>query len=139
MSRYVLDSDTLSLLQHNHPAVRASFLSHTSDDLCVAVVTVDEQLRGWYTVVRNAKGRDELAQAYANLAKSIAFLSKTTILPYTVGAIDRFEHLKKAKLGIAAPDLRLAATAFEHNAIVVTRNIRDFAIIPGLSVEDWSK
>jgi tRNA(fMet)-specific endonuclease VapC len=104
----------------------------------VAVVTVDEQLRGWYTVVRNAKGRAELARAYENLAKSIAFLSRTNILPFAVGAIERFERLKRAKLGIAAPDLRLAATALECNAVVVTRNVRDFSGVPGLRVEDWS-
>ena len=63
MKRYVLDSDILSLLQHNHAAVRASFLAHTADELCVAVVTVDEQLRGWYTTVRSAKKREELAPA----------------------------------------------------------------------------
>jgi len=139
MSRYVLDSDILSLLQHNHAAVRARFLAHTSDELCVAVVTVDEQLRGWYTLVRSAKKRDQLALAYANLAKSISFLSKATILPFDEATIDRFEQLKKLKLGIGSPDLRLAATALEVKAIAVTRNLRDFTAIPGLVVEDWSR
>jgi len=139
MSRYVLDSDILSLLQHNHAAVRANYLAHTGDELCVAVVTVDEQLRGWYTVVRSAKKRSELALAYTNLAKSISFLSKATILPFTESAIDRFDQFKRLKLGIGSPDLRLAATALEHQAIVVTRNTRDFATIPGLRVEDWSQ
>ena len=139
MSRYVLDSDILSLLQHNHATVRANFLAHTSDELCIAVVTVDEQLRGWYTLVRSAKKRRDLAHAYANLAKSIAFLSKATILPFDEPAIERFEELKKLKLGIGSPDLRLAATAIQCQAVVVTRNRRDFATIPGLIVEDWSQ
>jgi len=36
-------------------------------------------------------------------------------------------------------DLSIAAIALEHQAIVVTRNVRDFQRVPNLVVVDWSK
>jgi tRNA(fMet)-specific endonuclease VapC len=34
-------------------------------------------------------------------------------------------------------DLLIAATALVHNLTLVTHNIRDFANVPGLTVQDW--
>jgi tRNA(fMet)-specific endonuclease VapC len=44
-----------------------------------------------------------------------------------------------ASFKIGRTDLRIAATALENGAIVVTRNIRDFQQIPALTIEDWSR
>jgi predicted nucleic acid-binding protein len=35
------------------------------------------------------------------------------------------------------PDALLAATATVHGLVLVTRNIRHFQNVPGLSVENW--
>jgi tRNA(fMet)-specific endonuclease VapC len=139
MTIYALDSDTISLFHAGHPAVTMRCLAVPRQSLAVTVISVEEVLSGWYKLLRQAKRRDQVARAYFRLAQSVQFLGGLQILPYSEPAIDRFELLKTLKLGVRAPDLRIAATALEHGAIVVTRNLRDFCVVPGLAVEDWSQ
>jgi tRNA(fMet)-specific endonuclease VapC len=35
-------------------------------------------------------------------------------------------------------DLKIATVALAHNAILITRNTRDFGAIANLHIEDWS-
>lgn len=51
----------------------------------------------------------------------------------------RFTILKATVKNVGGNDLRIAATALEMNATVVTRNVRDFERVPGLTVENWAK
>ena len=60
------------------------------------------------------------------------------LAPLTAAAVARFEQLVRLKLNVKRNDLRIAATALELGATVVTRNRRDFARVPGLVIEDWS-
>jgi tRNA(fMet)-specific endonuclease VapC len=48
MSLYVLDTDTLSLYRHGHAAVVQHTLTHPPEVLAITVITVEEQLSGWY-------------------------------------------------------------------------------------------
>lgn len=65
-------------------------------------------------------------------------LGRWRILPYTESAIARVAGLKALRLNVRLMDLRIAAVALENQAVVVTRNRRDFGRVPGLGVEDWS-
>jgi tRNA(fMet)-specific endonuclease VapC len=138
MSLFVLDTDTLTLLQKNHPNVVQHVAAHRSADVMITVISVEEQLSGWYALVRQAKKKDALARAYQHLANTTTFLSQMTILLLTEAAIDRYLQLRKLKLKTGAHDLRIAAIALESGAVVVTRNLRDFRRVPNLTVEDWS-
>src|SRR5690349_1000951 len=139
MSLYVLDSDILSLLENGEPVLAARVAAHRADEIAITVITVDEALRGWYSLVRKARNARQLARAYDRLARSISFLSRTKILSFSEAAIGTFEHMRSSRLKVRANDLRIAAIALEHNATVVTRNVRDFIVVPGLTVEDWSR
>jgi tRNA(fMet)-specific endonuclease VapC len=139
MSLYVLDTDTLQLFQDGNPTVVAHVSTVAPGDLATSVVTIEEQLSGWYTELRQAKRIERLAWAYRRLAATIRFLVKIQIVDFDEPAIQRCQELKKLRLKIRKMDLRIAAIVVQRGGVLVTRNIRDFKQVPGLRIEDWSK
>ncbi len=138
MSLFVLDTDHLTLYYHGDPIVVQRVNSRLHTELAISVLTVDEQLTGWYTLMRQARRPEEVARAYVHLGEAVVRLGRWRILPYTEAAIARVAQLKALRLNVRLMDLRIAAVAMENQAVVVTRNRRDFGRVPGLSVEDWS-
>ena len=138
MKLFVLDTDTLTLHQKGHPLVADNIALHDPDDLAISVITVEEQLSGWYTVLRKAKTKSKLARAYSQLAACVESLADLRVLPFDEACIDRFESLRDARLSVRSMDLRIAAIALSRNMTVLTRNTADFAKVPGLKVEDWT-
>ncbi len=89
MSLYVLDTDMLTLFEEGHPAVLQRVSTRAPGELAITVLSVEEQLSGWYTRLRKAKGAARLALAYARLAQAVRFLSGIQILDFTEPAIRR--------------------------------------------------
>jgi tRNA(fMet)-specific endonuclease VapC len=139
MSLFVLDTDVISLYQRDHPAVGAAVQKHPLAELAITVLTVEEQLSGWYNELRKAKKPAALAGVYQRMALTVQFLGHLPILSFTEAAIDRYEGLKRLKLKVKKTDLRIAAIVLEADAVLVTRNFRDFTKVPDLRIEDWSK
>jgi tRNA(fMet)-specific endonuclease VapC len=138
MSLFVLDTDLLTLYYRGDSIVAQRVDARPPDELAISILTVDEQLTGWYTLTRQARPPEEIARAYAHLGEAVVRLGRWRILPYTESAIARVAQLKALRLNVRLMDLRIAAVALENQAVVVTRNRRDFGRVPGLSVEDWS-
>jgi tRNA(fMet)-specific endonuclease VapC len=138
MSLFVLDTDHLSLYYRGDPIVVRNIDARPLPDLAISVLTVDEQLTGWYTLTRQARRPEDIARAYAHLGDSVVRLARWRILPFTESAIARVAQLKALRLNVRLMDLRIAAVALENGAVVVTRNRRDFTRVPGLILEDWS-
>ena len=139
MNLYVLDTDIMTLYQYGHSQVTKAVLEHTSTELAITVISVEEELTGWYTKLRRTRKRDQLARVYDRLSQSVMFFARFQILPFSEPAILRYEDLRRAHRRIGKNDLRIAAIVLEYDATLVTRNSRDFAQIPGLKVEDWSQ
>src|SRR5947209_18193909 len=107
MSLYVLDTDILTLFQRNHAAVMAHVAEHSSDEVAISVVTVEEQLSGWYAQLRKAKGPERLAWAYRQLAANVRFLAGVRILDFEEPAMQRYQDLKRLRLKVGKMDLQI--------------------------------
>jgi tRNA(fMet)-specific endonuclease VapC len=134
----VFDTDMLTLYEEGHLKVTDRVAAHPPQDLATTVITVEEQLSGWFTMLRRARSREASARIYRRLAETVTFLGRLPIIPFTELAMGRFETLRDMKLNVRAMDLRIAAIVLEESAVLVTRNARDFRRVPGLTIEDWS-
>ena len=139
MSLYVLDTDHLSLYRYGHPEVSARIEATPADQLAVTIITIEEQLRAWYTQVRRARDRDRLARAYQGLFEVAETSKYIRVLPFTSRAVERYLDLRNQLPRLGKMDLSIAAIALEYDGIVVTRNRRDFEQVPDLQIEDWSQ
>src|SRR2546426_2482842 len=111
MNRFLLDTDTITLLKQGHSRVSDRALSQPVGSVVTSVITVEEQLSGWYTAIRKAKSPQLLSDGYAELAETVGYLGHFIILGFSVAAIDEFARLRRLKLGISGNDLRIAAIA----------------------------
>jgi tRNA(fMet)-specific endonuclease VapC len=135
---FVLDTDHVSLFHRNDPHVSARVLATPPQELATTVVTVEEQLRGRLDRVRRAQSDEEVVRAYHNLLATSLYFRTTTIIGFDEQAQSIFRRLRAQGIRIGTHDLRIAATALSRVVTLVTRNVRDFATIPSLNIEDWS-
>lgn len=136
--RYLLDTDHISLFQRRHALVVARVLATPPAQLMVSIVSVDEQIQGRLTVIRRARTQVDAARGYARLRETLAFFQALAVVDFDEAAAGVVNTLRSQGVRIGTQDLRIAATALVHGVIVVTRNGRDFAQVPGLTIEDWS-
>jgi tRNA(fMet)-specific endonuclease VapC len=137
--RYVLDTDILTLYQRGDLNVIRNAQARPLDQLAVTIISVEEQLSGWYTELRQAKRIDRLAQVYQRMTNAVRFLVRFHIVTFAESAIVRYEGLRAAHRRLGKDDLRIAAIVLEEGDTLVTRNTTDYQQIPGLRIEDWSK
>src|SRR5260370_31234948 len=104
MSLYVLDTDTVSLYQRGHPTVLQHFQLHVND-VATTVITVEEQLTGWYAKLRSTRRPDQLAAVYERLARTVQNLAHFRLLLFPEPAIRRFNNLLTLRLNIGRMDL----------------------------------
>jgi len=140
MSRYILDTDCFSLWQQNHPIVMQR-VEANAKNIAVTIVTVEEVIRGWFNVIRQASApsqADKLVLAYTSLWDTLDDFKNLNILKFDQNAFTIYTEFRSQKIRIGTQDLRIAAIVLANNAILVTRNYRDFSQVPDLVQEDWT-
>ena len=69
----------------------------------------------------------------------MTFFGEIKVLPFDKDAQNRFTDLRKNRVRIGTMDLRIASIALTTGSLLLSRNLRDFRQVPGLTVEDWTR
>jgi tRNA(fMet)-specific endonuclease VapC len=128
---FLLDSNTVIYFFKNAGQVREHMRQHEDQDfkLCTPVL--------WELLTGANKSRDSSTQ-HARLA---LFQARFELLPFDPAAA-RHAAQVRAQLEaqgtpIGAIDTMIAGVALANGLILVTRNVREFARVPGLQIQNW--
>jgi tRNA(fMet)-specific endonuclease VapC len=138
----ILDTDAVTFLERRDNVIAQQLRNRLTQlraehEIFATIISYEEQTRGWRAVFAKAKDPHALVQAYERLLKHLTVFRKIDTLPYTMQAHRVCRELRKLKIRIGTRDLRIAALALCHDALLLSRNLRDFQQVPNLKVEDW--
>lgn len=106
-------------------------------DLFTSVITVQEVTQGWLANINSqTAGRDQI-YGYRRFRFAVEGMNSITILDFDEEAADEFHRLQSLRLNVGTMDLKIAAISLSHDALLLSRNMRDFQKVPGLRVENW--
>jgi len=131
--RYLLDTNIcIFLIRERSPGLRLAIGRQRPADVGLSVVTSYELHYGAHRSAR-------LKQ---NLKALATFLRPFAVVPFSaddaVKAGELRAELERRGTPIGPYDLLIAAQAATRTLTLVTNNIREFARVPGLAVEDWT-
>jgi len=131
---YLFDTDTLSqiLKPAPSPALLARLGAVASEHQFTSAVTVGEMVYGAY---RSPRPDHFLRRLEERLWPNVRVLSFNRAAAEIYGRLRA--ELERAGTPLAEPDLRIAAIAMAGDLTVVTGNVRHFARVPNLRVENW--
>ncbi len=107
------------------------------EEVATTAITVEEQMRG--RLAQLGQAGISLTLAYELLCATADYFCGLTILTFDSVAQQHYQQLRSQKIRVGSLALRIAAIGLSQNAILVTRNRRDFEQVPGLRFEDWSQ
>jgi tRNA(fMet)-specific endonuclease VapC len=138
----LIDTDHATFLKYPESERGRRFIDRltaatNSDVVSVAIVTVEERMRGWLAVIAKERKAIRQVTGYWELARLFEFYHEFEIVPFDEVTALRFDELRGQRLRLGTMDLKIAATALVQNALLLSANLRDFQRVPGLRVENW--
>jgi tRNA(fMet)-specific endonuclease VapC len=131
MSLTMLDTNTVSHLVRQHPAVTRHLVAASITSLCISAITEGELHFGLAKRPAATRLRSAVRE----------FLRRVDVLPWDSRVAERYGAVRvvmENKGRILAPlDLQIAAHALSLGAVLVT-NDRSFNQVAGLRIEDWT-
>jgi tRNA(fMet)-specific endonuclease VapC len=129
---FFLDTNTcIYFLNGKYESVKTKILSISPNQIQIASIVKAELLLGAYKS-KKAKINTEKVELFLEPFVVTPFLDEMT---YTYAEI-RGETEKKGEV-IGPNDLLIAAIVKYYNGVLVTNNVREFARVKGLKIENW--
>lgn len=98
---------------------------------------------GWNGKLNVPKQAGRLSYLYTRLWQTTEFFKTINILNFDLDAESLYSNLRQSSKSLVKKridkDLRIASIALTQNATVVTRNYKDFSLVPNLKIENWSE
>lgn len=131
MLSYMLDTNIcIHVMKTYPPEVRETF-NALAEQLCISSITLGELHYGAEKSARRAE----------NLAAIEHFVARLDILPFGRKAAAHYgqirAELERAGTPCGPHDMQIGAHARSEGLVVVTNNMREFARMPGVRVENW--
>ena len=138
----VLDTDIVTLLSYGKNATLQSQIESVPDDevLAIAIITRMEILQGRRDSILKAANGTEMQRAAERFQAAEEMLNAFAVLLPDEASCGNFEALLKQKRRrkMRRADMVIASIAMAHDALLVTRNTKDYQGVSGLRVENWA-
>jgi tRNA(fMet)-specific endonuclease VapC len=142
----ILDTQPVSQLQRAGSAdaarIEQRINAYSARDVWITVITPFEQFKGCIAAISAAKVPKKQLSPFAFLQRLIEHYTRLwsgRILSFDAAAATELQKFSPQLVRrIGGRDARIAAIALVHDATVLTANTRDFRLVPGLKVEDFT-
>lgn len=130
MKRYLLDTSIVAFLFRGKHGIGQRLSMIGAEQCCVSDVTIAELTYGAYHSDRVDENLDMLE----------SFKHVVTVIPFA-SSIDEYgrqkDRLKRMGQMIEDFDLLIGCTAVANDLVMVTDNVKHFARIEGIEIENW--
>lgn len=137
----ILDIDSLTLLLRGKGAdaerLKLRIAPLPIEEKATTIITYEEQTRGWLAYVGKCQTQVQQVDAYRKLKRHLEDFCGILALEFDENAAVKFQELQRS-LRIGTMGLKIAAITLVRDALLLSRNLRDFRQAPGLKVEDWT-
>ena len=138
----ILDTNILSILQNKPSALRVRAEKRIAELLSpgeapvTTIITYEEQVRGWFKLIKRARTPEKVAADYESLLLLLRAYQEIKVLPLSQVVAERAVDLRKTS-SIKEMDARIAAVALVNDGTLFTQNVRDFRQIAGMKLEGF--
>jgi len=133
MLKYLLDTNIVIYVIKQRPIEVLEVFNANANRMAISVITLAELFHG----------AEKSSQAASNLLVIEDFCSRLQVLPYMPKAAQHYGAIRASLESIGQPigvnDLHIAAHARSEGLVLVTNNVKEFARVPALQIENWTK